>query len=287
METIVVQGGAGKIKNKKAYKKGVKEALRIGYEVLKREGALEAVTRAVVAMEDNPTFNCGTGSSLTIDGKVEMDASVMMDDGSFGAVGCIEDVKNPILVARKVMEETDHLLLAGEGALRFARFMGFEPYNPITERRKKLLEEMKGEEKHHYLPKFKRFIRDFGTVGAVALDREGRIAAATSSGGLIGKLPGRVGDSAIIGAGTYASTYGGASATGHGECIIRLFIAKRAIEIMKDRKAEEAIKVVINEATKYGCKCGLVGIDCSGNIGFGFNTQSMAFGYVKDGRIYI
>ena len=279
METIIVQGGAGRIKDEKAYEKGVEEALRIGYEILRKEGALEAVMRAVAVMEDNSTFNCGTGSSLTIDGKAEMDASVMMDDGSFGAVGCIGNVKNPILVARKIMEETDHLLLVGEGALRFARFMDFGSYNPITERRKKLLEEMKGEKKHHYLPKFKRFIKDFGTVGAVTLDKKGRIAVATSSGGLIGKLPGRVGDSAIIGAGTYASEY--------GECIMKLFIAKRAVELMKKHPAQRAVDMVIEEATKQKCKCGLVGIDYRGNIGFSFNTQSMAFGYIKDGKVYI
>ncbi len=283
MEAIIVHGGAGRIKEREDYKRGVEEALKIGYGVLKK-GALDAVIEAVVSMENNPIFNCGIGSSLTLDGRVEMDASVMTSDGSFGAVGCIERVKNPILVARKVMEETDHLLLVGKGALRFARLRGFKPSNLITERRRRMLERIK-EQGHPYLPRLKRFLGEFGTVGAVAIDRQGKIAVATSTGGLVGKLPGRVGDSAIIGAGTYASKYGGASATGYGECIIRLFLAKHAVELMKEYGAENSIRMVIEEAKKEGCECGLVGIDEKGGIGFGFNTQSMAFGYIKNGRL--
>lgn len=284
METIIVHGGAGRIKDKKGYRKGVREALRIGYKVLMKRGALDAVIEAVISMENNPTFNCGTGSSLTLDGRAEMDASVMTSNGSFGAVGCIERVKNPILIAKRVMEETDHLLLVGKGALRFARLRGFKPYNPITERRKRMLEKIK-KEGSPYLPNLKKFLKEFGTVGAVALDKQGRLAVATSSGGLIGKLPGRVGDSAIIGAGTYTSEYGGTSATGNGECIMKLFITRRAVSLMKAHPAQRAIDTVIEEATKQNCKCGLVGIDYKGNVGFGFNTESMAFGYIKNGKL--
>jgi beta-aspartyl-peptidase (threonine type) len=287
MALLIVHGGAGKLSDPDGHRKGVKAALNQGYPVLLKLGALEAVVAVVSALEDDPVFNCGLGSALTIEGTVEADASVMLSDGRCGAVGVVRGVKNPIVLARKVMEETDHILLVGEGAERFARSLGYKTnHNLVTEPRAKLLESLKRSGKAPYLPRFENFL-DLGTVGAVAQDEEGLIAVATSTGGLMGKLPGRVGDSAIIGAGTYASEHGGASATGHGEAIARLLITCWATELMERYPAQEAIDRVISEAKLKDCACGIIGIDAQGNLGLGFNTQSMSWGYIKDGNSVI
>lgn len=235
-------------------------------------------------MEDNPTFNAGTGSVLTIDGNCEMDASVMTHLGEFGAVGCIKDVKNPIYVARKVMEETDHLLLVGSGAEKFARRMGFEKYNPITETQKERLLKLKANPESEYFPKLKKYL-DLGTVGAVAFDNKNRIAVANSTGGIRGKLPGRVGDSAILGAGAYASLLGGAVATGHGEMIMKLLLSKMTVDSMKLYEAQIAIDIMIKEARKNNCTCGIIGIDAKGNLGFGKTAEVLAWAYVRDGAL--
>jgi beta-aspartyl-peptidase (threonine type) len=287
MPQLIIHGGAGKIRNEAEHRAGIKEALNCGWEALIKKGALEAVLSAVSCMEDNPVFNCGTGSSLNLDGEVEMDASVMLSDGSFGGVAALKHVQHPILVARKVMEETDHLLLAGEGALNFARKMDFPEHNPITEIRQKALEELKQSGNLPYLPKLSQALQNrtspgedkFGTVGAVARDDSGLIAVATSTGGIMGKLPGRVGDSCILGAGTYASRDGGVSCTGHGEAILRLLLAFRACERMHFKKAQEVLSELALWAKDQGSSCGLIGIDWRGNIAFAFNTESMSYGF--------
>ena len=139
MKGIIVHGGAGRLKERKKHREGVKKAALTGWGVLKEGGsALDAVEAAVVIMEDDPVFNCGTGSYLNLRGEAEMDAAVMSSSLEFGAVGAIKDVKNPIKVARKVMEETDHILIVGEGAVRFAKEMGFPSHNPITDERREL-----------------------------------------------------------------------------------------------------------------------------------------------------
>jgi beta-aspartyl-peptidase (threonine type) len=235
-------------------------------------------------MENDPAFNAGTGSALTINGEAEMDASVMTEEGHFGAVGAIKYVKNPILVARKVMEETDHMLLVGEGAVKFARYARFEKYNPVTEQQKEKLAELKRKGESRYMPKLKKYL-DYGTVGAVAIDKNQKVAAATSSGGIRGKLPGRVGDSAILGAGTYASLFGAVSATGHGECILKLLLAKMAVDFMKTYEASIAIDLILKEAKRNGCLCGMIGIDVKGSIGFGKTTELMSWAYIRDGAL--
>jgi len=211
-----------------------------------------------------------------------MDASLMTMDGHFGAVGAIKKVKNPILVARKVMEETDHFLLVGEGAVKFARHFGFEEYNPITERAQKKLLELKQKGESSYFPKLKKYL-EFGTVGAVALDKYQTLAVANSSGGIRGKLPGRVGDSAILGAGIYATIFGAATATGHGEGIMKLLLSKIAVDWMKTNDAQTAIDIALKEAKKANCLCGIIGIDIKGNIGLGKTTDYMAWASIKDG----
>lgn len=295
MAQLIVHGGAGRIRNEEEHRKGIKEALVVGWDALKKHGPLEGVLSAVCSMEDDPVFNCGLGSSLNLEKEVEMDASIMLSDGSFGGVASLKNVQHPILVARKVMEETDHLLLAGEGALKFARKMGFEPFNPITEERLKILEEQIETDNFPFLPRLSHSLKEargqktekWGTVGAVARDDSGFIAVATSTGGISGKLPGRVGDSCIPGAGTFASFFGGVSCTGHGEEIIRLLLAFRACEGMRFKKSSEVLEELTLLAKEKGCLCGLIGIDWRGNIGVSFNTESMSFGYTDGKRMVV
>lgn len=290
MLAIIVNGGAGSTKaltleEQELARKGVRKAAEAGYLVLGKGGkAIDAVVEAVRVMEDEPIFNAGTGSALTINGEVEMDASLMTMDGHFGAVGAIKDLKNPILVARKVMEETDHLLLVGEGAIKFARHMGFVKHNPITKRQQEKLAKLKEKGESHYFPKLKKYLK-YGTVGAVAFDKNQTVAVANSSGGIRGKLPGRVGDSAILGAGTFASLFGAVTATGHGEWIMKLLLSKITVDLMKTYNAQTAIELALKEVKKYGCLCGIIGIDVKGNIGFGKTTEYMAWAYLRDGAL--
>jgi beta-aspartyl-peptidase (threonine type) len=287
MSVIIIDGGAGKLLYEDEHRKGINEALQVGWKVLAHGGsALNAVISAIINIEDNPSFNCGTGSVLTIDGKTEMDASIMTDDGQFGAVGAIRQVKNPILVARKVMTETDHMLLVSDGAIRFARLMGFEKYEKIIQRSKDRLAKLKKEGRSIYFPKLKKYMK-LGTVGAIALDNKKRIAVATSTGGINGRLSGRVGDSAILGAGTYADYNGGATATGHGEMIMKLFLSKLVVDLMKRYSAQQAINITLKQVRKEKALCGLIALDKKSNVGIGYTSKSMSWGYIKDNKINI
>jgi beta-aspartyl-peptidase (threonine type) len=270
---VIVHGGAGAIKDESLppMLDGCKAAALVGWEILQQGGsALDAVESAVVALEDDPLFNAGTGSTLTCDGHVEMDAGIM--DGTSlraGAVGAVKGVKNPIKLARRILEDGRHVLLAGDGALSFAREVGIPEVPPdsliVRARRKRW------EETH-------------GTVGCVALDTEGRIAVATSTGGILNKLPGRVGDSPLLGCGTYADEHGGVSCTGDGEAIIRVLLAKSALEYLKlgsapQAAASEAVKLL---SAKTAGSCGLIIIDRHGRIGYARNTPCMPVCYLTD-----
>ncbi|MEI6308185.1 MAG: isoaspartyl peptidase/L-asparaginase [bacterium] len=283
---LIVHGGAGKSRNSLPYRKGMEEALRRGYSVLEKEGALEGVMAAVLSLEENSLFNCGTGSALNLDGEVEMDASVMTSKERFGAVGSLKRVEHPILIARRVMEETDHLLIVGDGAERLARYWGYPLYDPVIGSRRKELEDVK-RKGSAFLPNLHSFLGDEtkGTVGAVARDRMGRIAVATSTGGYAAKLPGRIGDSAILGAGTYASRWGGASATGHGEQIWRQLLCFEAVERMQLHPAGQVIPGLVREAKEQGCSCGLIGIDWRGRMAQAFNTEAMLWGTIENGQL--
>lgn len=292
MAGIIIHGGAGKI-NKEREKEGneiISKILNILEPLLHKSiSAIDIVEKAVNLMEDNELFNAGYGSVLNYNGNAEMDASIMTGDGDFGGVASIFGVKNPVSVARKVMELTDHLILNGKGAVDFARITGFQEFSEIPEIRKKKWKELREKLEEDgevpeltYWKKLREFSKKhykYGTVGAVCVDNKGKIASATSTGGIWMKLYGRVGDTAIMGAGTYASSYGGASATGHGEAIVKIFLTKRAVDLMEKYDADKAVSISIEEATKKGCSCGLIGIDRNGNIGYGFNTQSMWYGY--------
>ncbi len=282
---IACHGGAGRIADKKTAEEGLVPAIQAGYEVLKYSGtALDAVVEAVRLMEDNPTFNCGTGSSLTLCGRAEMDASVMTNDGGFGAVGCIENVRNPVLVARKVMEETDHFLLCGEGALAFARKMGFEKHDPVTARARLRLKKLLEKGESPYFPRFDK-MRKLGTVGAVALDKWGRLAAATSSGGITGRVRGRVGDTAMPGAGTYAGIHGAVSATGHGEAIMRMMLARTIVANMERSSAKVSATMALADPGRKKEMVGVIGIDVNGGVCFEHTTPDMSYGHMAFDRL--
>jgi beta-aspartyl-peptidase (threonine type) len=284
---IVCHGGAGTLEDKQAHSDGLAVALEQGYRLLRQSGsALDAVIRAVAVMEDNPVFNCGTGSNLALDGSAEMDAAVMTQEGRFGGVCCITDVKNPILVAEKVLTDTDHALLCGAGATELARKTGFERFDVRTERSSKRLDALKAEGKSDYFPRLGGRV-EMGTAGAVAIDRHGRLAVATSSGGITGRLPGRVSDTAVPGAGTYAAPSGAVSCTGHGEAVIQLMLAHETVERMKTMPASVAATLAVAEARRRKFLVGLVGIDARGGVCFGHGTPDMSYGYMVADKLFM
>jgi L-asparaginase / beta-aspartyl-peptidase len=263
---IIVHGGAGPIKDDSlaARLDGCKAAALAGWGILQAGGAaVDAAEASVVVLEDNPLFNAGTGSTLNSLGKVEMDAAIMESDTlRAGAVAAVSGIKNPIMLARRVMEDGRHVMLAGEGALLFARQVGFPECaaeSLIGGREKKRWESM------------------HGTVGCVAFDSNGNLAVATSTGGIFNKLPGRVGDSPLLGCGTYANRYGAVSCTGHGEAIMRILMARDAVQLLQNGKepSDAARMAVENLASLTGSTGGLVLIDRHGKIGYARNTTHM------------
>ena len=270
---IIVHGGAGPIRDDSLQARlgGCKAAALAAWTILQQGGAaLDAVEAAVVVLEDNPLFNAGTGSTLNSLGKVEMDAAIMESDSlRAGAVAAVSGIKNPIKVARRVMEDGRHVLLAGEGAVLFARQAGFPECAPealISER------------------EIKRWEGKHGTVGCVAFDTNGKLAVATSTGGIFNKLPGRVGDSPLLGCGTYANSYGAASCTGHGEAIMRILMARDAVQLLQnDMEPGEAARMAIkNLEVLTGSTGGLILIDRRGKIGYARNTTHMPVCMVSD-----
>jgi beta-aspartyl-peptidase (threonine type) len=267
---LIVHGGAGADPAEAAeFRDGVRAAALAGWRVLAADGrALDAVEAAVRVLEDHPRFNAGHGSVLTSAGTVEMDASIMEGDRlACGAVAAVSRVKNPISLARHVLDEGRHVLLVGDGAHAFARVTGVPDCDPLT-----LVTERQRRRLAAHAPD------RAGTVGAVALDRHGTVAAATSTGGMVGKRPGRVGDSALIGCGTYAdSTLGGVSCTGSGEAIIRVVLARRALEYLKeaddpDYAAKVAVDLLVEEGHGEG---GLILVDWRGRVGYAQSTRLM------------
>ncbi len=276
MKTIIVHGGAGIITEFIEERlKGLEKAVDKGFEILEKEDdPVKAVIEAIKVLENDEHFNAGFGSALNLCGDVEMDASIMTSDGRCGAVGCIKGVKNPIEIAYLVMEKTDHILLCGEGATQFARLYGVKYFNPISEKALRFWREY-FDKKDRYFKHYKEF---YSTVGAVAINSSGRLCAGTSTGGILHKLPGRVGDSAIIGAGTYCSKEGAASATGHGEGIIKNFITKYAVDMLKKYSAKETAEL----CKKINCKFGIIIVDKNGEIGFSFTTPQFLVGYKNE-----
>jgi beta-aspartyl-peptidase (threonine type) len=265
----------------------MKSAVDVGRAILLAGGsALDAVCASVVALEDNPAYNAGTGSCLNYDGYVEMDACVMESvNARAGAVAALQRVKNPVLVARKVMEETDHVMLAGEGAQRFARAMGFGDHDPVTAQRREDWEDKKRRIAEVLGPKslnVRRFLREHpaysgGTVGAAAVDASGRLAAATSTGGVTLKLVGRVGDTPVPGAGNYASAHVAASATGTGEYVMRILSTRAVSErVGQGAGLAEAVRAVLDEMGRmFDADVGIIAVDRDGNAAAHHRTRDM------------
>jgi len=289
---IIAHGGAGAYSPGEEHEAGLKEAVSAGWSILESGGsALDAVVEAIAILEDRPVFQAGYGSALNLKGEIEMDASIMLDDLSTGAVASISAAANPIRAARLVMERTDHVLLAGEGADEFARAMKLPSRDLRTEARvalyEKALERMRNGEDVKFFPKTGDLAVDMGvgTVGAVAVDAAGRIAAGTSTGGPTLKLPGRVGDAAVIGAGTYANENGGVSATGLGEPIMRYVLAKMAVDVLAGVGAREGIETVLEFARSKEVRFGIIGAEENGTLAHGFTTDAMSWATVSDGEL--
>jgi beta-aspartyl-peptidase (threonine type) len=304
---LVIHGGAGTIDRSKMtpekereYRAGLERALAAGYDILKNGGSsLHATEAAVRVLEDDSRFNAGKGSVFTSAGTNEMDAAIM--DGktlAAGAVAVLKHVKNPISLARLVMEKSGHVMMDGEGAEAFAQENGIELVDEkyfFTQERWDALQKIKAAEKHRTGAPAKAFLitdQDrHGTVGAVALDRNGNLAAATSTGGTTNKRPGRVGDSPVIGAGTYANNATCAvSATGDGEYFIRATVGHDLSALMEYRgmSLKEAAQAVLDKVAKLGGTGGLIAIDRQGNVALPFNTTGMYRGYVdRDGKFVV
>jgi beta-aspartyl-peptidase (threonine type) len=312
---LIVHGGAWDIPDEaiSACKSGCERALAAGWQILKAGGsALDAVEAAVIVLEDDPVFDAGYGSHLNLDGRVECDAIVM--DGTTlraGAAAAVQRVRNPIRLARKIYENCPHMMLVADGAERFAEEQGIPLCSPeelISEAEREAWKKCKMD---RHAASFHRG-HEQGTVGAVAIDREGRLFAATSTGGTCCKLPGRVGDSPLIGCGCYADSEAGAvSCMGYGEAIMKIVMAKTATDILRgfqsvDRAganrssesargaqmgesslamsaARDAVKILAQRTQASG---GLILLDREGNPGWAFNTPHMAYGYVRsDGSL--
>jgi len=284
---IAIHGGAGTLPRaemsseaERRYRAALSEAVDAGYSVLQDDGpSLDAVTRAVVLLEDNPLFNAGRGSVFTLDGRNELDASIMEGRTlKAGAVCGLTRIRNPVELARAVMERSEHVMLAGTGAEEFASSQGFvfvpNSYFSTPERWQQLERIRSGE-----VGLSGHTISHVGTVGAVALDSFGHLAAATSTGGMTGKRFQRIGDSPIIGAGTYADDRSCAvSATGHGEVFIRAAVAHdicARVRFGGRAVGEAAREVIFGELPALGGEGGVIAIDARGEIAMEFNSEGM------------
>lgn len=295
---IAVHGGAGTVNSDRAKPllEHVSKAAKTGFSLL-RDGAtaVDAVIEAVVVMEDSGLFNAGVGSALNLEGRVEMEASVM--DGktlAAGAAGLLTDVRNPVRVARLVMERTDHVFIVGKGASELARAFNLERRNMLTSSKLAYYQaQLKSLQNGKFdLPKLAALIKEhpdvfqLETVGAVAMDTAGNVAVATSTGGFPLKLPGRIGDSPSIGCGTYADNQSGAcSATGVGEVAMRLVLAKTVCNHMENGKTaqeavEEAVSLVYKRLPKMYNEMGLLAVDMHGRIGAAHSSPNLTWAYM-------
>jgi beta-aspartyl-peptidase (threonine type) len=283
---ILVHGGAGEWRDRyhADARAGCLAAARAGMAVLDGGGAaLDAVQAAVRALEDDPVFNAGVGGVLNRDGAVEADAAIM--DGAtlgFGGIAAATGARHPIDLARAVLDDGEHVLLCGDGVWAFARERGFAPCDPaelVTERARERFEQARRERRGGVAA-------DPGTVGAVAIDAAGRTAAATSTGGMSYKRPGRIGDTPLAGCGTYADDEGGAaSATGHGEKIIRVATTLHCVNLLRGgMPAAEAARQAIDAlARRVAGEGGLICVDSRGRLGAAHNTPAMAWGAARAG----
>lgn len=312
MITFIVHGGAWDIPDEllESHRSGCAQALKIGWDILKNGGsAVDAVEKAINLLEDDPVFDAGRGSHLNAVGEIELDASIM-NGTTFrcGAVAAVQNIRNPITLARIIMDESEHILLVGKGAVRFALEHGItqckqdellvgrelERWRTLQRRKKFSTKEAfrKSTRGGSARPAFGGTRRAFGgkaasdTVGAVALDHSGTICAGTSTGGTPNKYPGRVGDSPLIGCGSYAdSAIGGISTTGWGEAMIKVVMAKTVIDLMEvnggnaQAAAEKSIQILKRKADGDG---GVIVLTPKGTVGIAFNTPRMARAYISE-----
>jgi len=295
--SLMIHGGAGALDNIKdtkvavRYLEGVRTVLEHGRTILAAGGsALEAVEVSVALLEDDPVFNAGCGSVLNEQGRVEMDAAIMNGkDLNAGAVACVSNITNPIHLARLVMAESEHVMLIGQGAMDFARSHGMpfavDKYFHVPERIEQFQRARKAQQRsldHDNLDEQK-----YGTVGAVAWDTQGHLAAATSTGGIVNKQAGRVGDSPIIGAGVFADDASCAvSATGYGEDFMRTVLAKTIADYIEfsHEDAEQAVAYGMDYLrTKVNGRGGVIVIDQKGKCASGFTTKKMIHGWIEHG----
>ena len=277
---IVVHGGAGWFENMpegqvEGIMKGLEDSMNIGYEILNNGGSsLDAVEQAIIHLENDPLFNAGKGAVYTSELRQELDASIMYGlNNDAGAVASVTNVKNPISLARYVMENTEHVMFSSRGAERVAKDAGLDIVYPSYFYQKDRLEDAK---------RIKKEKNKMGTVGVVAIDMEGNITAGTSTGGMTNKMPGRIGDSPIIGAGTWAeNNVCGVSATGHGEYFIRFNVANEICDLIKyqSKNVNEAAEIVIEKLKSIGADGGVMVLDSEGNAAMTFNTPAMARAY--------
>ena len=291
---LVIHGGAGverkgfSAAEERAARAALTEALRQGHQALVAgKPALDAVTAAITVLENDPTFNAGRGAVFTHDGKNELDASLM--DGATlraGAVAGVHTVKNPILLARAVMEHSPHVMMVGQGAELFAAEQKIELVDPSyfrTEKRWEQLQRALKEEAAGQAHVDLETAKHFGTVGAVALDGQGKLAAGTSTGGMTNKRYGRVGDSPIIGAGTYASDQCAVSGTGWGEYYIRLSVAHEIcarMKYLKETPAQAGDEVIVKRIPELGGDGGGIVLSADGKAAMPFNTEGMYRGWI-------
>lgn len=303
--SLAIHGGAGTILKKnmtreaeKIYKESLVEALEKGFDILKNGGtSLDAVEVTVKVLEDNPLFNAGKGSVFTSDGKNEMDAAIM--EGSTlaaGAVAQVTNIKNPISAARAVMEKSEHIMMVGKGAEQFAQLYGLQIVDPsyfFTQERWDALQRVRAEDPskteldHDNREQVKIAIQSqkIGTVGAVAIDLEGKLASASSTGGMTNKKFGRVGDSAIVGAGIYANRECAISCTGWGEFFMRLCVAKTVCDLVEYKKyslKKAATEVIMKQLPALGGDGGLIAVDSNANVVMPFSTEGMYRGFIKN-----
>lgn len=306
---LVIHGGAGTIlksnmtaKQEDEYKAKLTEALKAGYaEIQKGNSSVDAVAASIMIMEDSPLFNAGKGAVFTAEGTNELDASIMYGkDKSAGAIAGVHTIKNPITAAIAVMQKSEHVMLSGVGAEEFAKEQKLDIVDPSyfwTKNRWEGLQKLKQKEKtttkkvsQSTLPESYEIDQKFGTVGAVALDKSGNIAAGTSTGGMTNKKYGRIGDAPIIGSGTYANSQVGISATGWGEYFIRATAARTIAAKMEyqNKNIQTATQETIDEIGKMGGDGGVIALDKNGNIAMPFNTAGMYRGAItEDGEVMI
>ena len=286
---LIVHGGAWSIPDEMdmAHLAGVRKALEMVYPALQKGlTAIEAVERAVNILEEDPTFDAGRGAFLNDQGEIELDAIIMDgSDLSFGAVAAVQNLLHPVSLARSVMEKTEHSMLVGKGAQTFARSMGMKELDPtalLTDRELAYYHQIKEDPNFKSHHPFEPSPSD--TVGAVAMDQYGNLAAATSTGGTPRKMAGRVGDSPIIGAGAYADNKTGAvSTTGWGESIMKILLAKTVCDRMENHTAARAarlgIQVLADRGKGFG---GVIGLNAQGEYAYAYNTEKMAWGWVGE-----